>query len=390
MRIADHPLCAALVTLVLVGSTPEPGWARGGGPGGGGFSGGGSHRSAGVGRPGGGFAGPSRGLGHGAYAGGGSHVIRPVSGSHGLAAGYPGHTRGRPGYRTWGPGHDWGYHGAGYSRGGYWGYPGYYGWGLGLGLGVGYGIGYGLSGGYGYYGYPVGGYYGYCGYPVYSYTTYANTYYVNDSPASGTAAPSNVGSANSGTTAPPPPPAARFEPRAPNSDAQAFVDRAETAFHNGEYAVAVQAFRHAAVDDPQNALITLLLGQALFATGQFDEAAGATQAALRQLAREQWGVTVTHYAELYGKPADYTDQLHSLESAIRKHPDDPALRFLAGYHYAYLGFTTEAIDQLNVALKLAPRDEISRQLRQDLQKKHDQPAPPAPLVPGLPAEPKDE
>ena len=77
----------------------------------------------------------------------------------------------------------------------------------------------------------------------------------------------------------------------------------------------------------------------------------------------QWGVVVGHYTELYGKTHDYTDQLRALERATKAKSDDPALHFLTGYQYAYLGFTDRAIEQLDQATRLAPRDEMSKQLR---------------------------
>jgi tetratricopeptide (TPR) repeat protein len=149
------------------------------------------------------------------------------------------------------------------------------------------------------------------------------------------------------------------------------------------------ALRHAAVDDPNNAVVTLLLGQALFATGKLEEAAGATQAAMRQLPKEKWGVVISHYTELYGDTKDYTRQLRALEASLKEKPDDPALRFLAGFHYAYLGFTQQAIDQLDKTLKLAPRDEMARQLRDELRGKLGKSSvpllPPAPEIPKGPA-----
>jgi tetratricopeptide (TPR) repeat protein len=100
-------------------------------------------------------------------------------------------------------------------------------------------------------------------------------------------------------------------------------------------------------------------------------------------------VVISHYTELYGDTKEYTQQLRALEKSVKEKPDDPALRFLAGFHYAYLGFTQQAIDQLDTALKLAPRDEMARQLRDDLRGKHAKtsvpPVPPAPGVPSGPA-----
>jgi tetratricopeptide (TPR) repeat protein len=147
------------------------------------------------------------------------------------------------------------------------------------------------------------------------------------------------------------------------------LEKGEAAFRGGDYAGAVYAWRHAVVDDPQDGVVTMLLGQALFATGRFDEAAGATQAAMHRLPREQWGLIINHYAELYGKSHDYTSQLRALERAIKEKPNDPALRFLAGFHYSHLGFTRQAIDQLDRLISIAPRDEMARQLRDEMRSK---------------------
>jgi tetratricopeptide (TPR) repeat protein len=163
---------------------------------------------------------------------------------------------------------------------------------------------------------------------------------------------------------------------------QDFVEKGETAFKAGNYEGAVYAWRHAAVDDPQNGLLTMMLGQALFATGKYEEAAGATQAAMHHLSKDQWGVVVTHYTQLYGRTQDYTNQLRALEKAMKAKGDDPALRFLTGFQYAYLGFVDQAIDQLDRAIKLAPRDEMAKQLRNEMRAKQMKPAAIPPL-PGL-------
>ncbi len=173
-----------------------------------------------------------------------------------------------------------------------------------------------------------------------------------------------------------------------------FAEKGEAAFKAGNYQGAVYAWRHAVVDDPQNGLLTMMLGQALFATGKFEEAAGATQAAMHHLPKEQWGVVVGHYTELYGKTHDYTEQLRALEKAMKAKSDDPALRFLTGFQYAYLGFADQAIDQLNHAVKLAPHDEMAKQLRDSLRAKLTKPAaiPPLPGIqsgPALKATPRE-
>lgn len=303
----------------------------------------------------------------GSGGGGGGHGGGGGGGAHFGGGGWGG--RGYGGYRGygWGGNRGWGWGG---YRGYGWGYP-YAGYGLGLGLGVGLGYAYG---GYGYGGYGYGGYgypgYGY-GYGSYGYVPYGPVYNAYYSPttnptATAVATPLQV----DGTPA----------KGASSTSAAEFAERGEKAFKEGAYKTATYEFRHAAVDDPHNPLLMMLLGQALFANGEFDEAAGATQAAMRQLPRTDWGIVVTHYKEIYGNSQDYTTQLRALERAIKEKPGDPALRFLAGFHYAYLGFHSQAIDQLEKGIKLAPQDEMAKQLRDETRAKFSKP-PPLPPAP---------
>jgi len=343
MRISS--LCLALVASAMM-SLPQSAFARGGGGGGGGGHGGG-----------------------GGFGGGGGHFG---------GGGWGG--RGYGGYRGygWGGNRGWGWGG---YRGYGWGYPyGGYGLGLGLGLGLGYGM-YGGYGGYGYGGYGYGGYgyggYGGYGYPGYGYGNYG---YVPYGPAyNAYYSPTTNPSANAAVATPMQVDGSPAKGAASTSAAE-FAERGETAFKEGAYKTASYEFRHAAVDDPHNPLLTMLLGQALFANGEFDEAAGATQSAMRQLPKTDWGIVVTHYKEIYGNSQDYTTHLRALEKAIKEKPGDPALRFLAGFHYAYLGFHSQAIDQLERGIKLAPQDEMAKQLRDEMRAKSSKP-PPLPPAP---------
>jgi tetratricopeptide (TPR) repeat protein len=154
----------------------------------------------------------------------------------------------------------------------------------------------------------------------------------------------------------------------PNATAS-FADKGEAAFKSGDYSGAAYAWKHAVVDTPENPVLGLMLSQALFATGKYDEAAGMAQAAMSQLPKDKWGVVVANSRELYGNYQDYTNQLRTLEAAARAKPNDPAMRFLLGYHYAYLGYPQQALDQLNKVLSIAPNDEGTKQLRDELQSK---------------------
>jgi tetratricopeptide (TPR) repeat protein len=176
----------------------------------------------------------------------------------------------------------------------------------------------------------------------------------------------------------------------PAESSHAFAEQGEASFKSGDYKGALYAWRHAIIDDPQNPVMLMMLAQAMFANGNFEEAAGATQAAMQMLPKDKWGVVISNHKELYGNVQDYTDQLRALEKAIKDKPDNPALRFLAGFHYAYLGFPKEAVDQLDKVIKLQPRDEAAKQLRDAMQEKLPKPvtpvAPePSPPGPGIPS-----
>jgi len=252
-------------------------------------------------------------------------------------------------------GHNWTGNRHGHHHGGY---PGY-GYGYGFGGGFLSSLLYGL-GSYGYGGYGT----------AYGTGYYDPTWDPNMLPP-GTDL-SALASAQTGVNAPADGSAAAASSR--------FAEQGEIAFRAGDYKGAVYAWRHAVTDDPQNPLVLMLLGQALFATSHFDEAAGATQAAMQMLPKEHWGVVVKNFRELYGHTVDYTTQIRALEQAEREHPDNAAMRFLAGFHYAYLGYPQEAIDQLDKGLKIVPQDEMAKQLREEMQAKLPQPA--APAAPG--------
>lgn len=280
----------------------------------------------------------------------------------------------------WGRG-PWGY---GYGRRFGYGWPwlGYgFGWRGGLVSSLLYGIGgYGLGGyGYGYGGNGYGGYgvcnnwgYGNWGYGNgYAYDPYGYGYGAYDSSA---VAPTIYAGATQLSTgvnlaAAQTPSLTTESTVATPADAGSFADKGEQAFKAGDYPVAVYSWQHAVVDDGQNPVLTMMLAQALFATGKFDAAAGATQAAMQQLPKDQWGVVAGNYKELYGNTQDYTTQLRALEKSVKEKPDDPATRFLLGFHYAYLGYPHNSVEQLDKVLKVAPADEMAKQLREEMKGK---------------------
>lgn len=212
-----------------------------------------------------------------------------------------------------------------------------------------YGFGfpyYGFGYGYPYYGYGYGYGYPYYGYGYGSYGYNPNAYY-----------------GSYATTAQPAAAAPQTATTSAADNARVFAEKGENDFRAGKYQDAVYAWKHASVDDPQNGVLLMMLSQALFATGEFDQAAGAAQAGMQMLPQEQWGVVVKNFRELYGRPGDYTTQLRALEKQVKDKDDDPATRFLLAYHYGYLGYPSHAVKQLDKTLKLAPNDQMAKKLR---------------------------
>ncbi|MFO0899078.1 MAG: tetratricopeptide repeat protein [Pirellulales bacterium] len=207
--------------------------------------------------------------------------------------------------------------------------------------------------GYGYGGYGYGG--GYYGYPTYSYQTacpdplyynqyadtYAPTYDQTQVAADQAAAPTDANASASGNQ---------------------FADQGETQFRAGQFGDAAQSFRHALVEDPQNGVLVQLLAQSLFASGNYEEAAGAVQQSLMMLPQEQWGVVPSNVQELYSSQTTYDDQIAALEKAVSGSEAKPAERFLLAYQLGFRGQRQAALAQLAQVQKAAPDDQAAQRL----------------------------
>ena len=151
------------------------------------------------------------------------------------------------------------------------------------------------------------------------------------------------------------------DPEAVSSES--FDQQGEYAFRTRDYMAANRDWQHAVVDDPSNGALAMKLALAMFAVGKYREAAGTTQQVLVLLPQEKWGQAVSDYKKLYANPKDYVDQLKSLAKAAADKPNDPALRFLLGFHYGYSGRVADAVRELNKLVQLEPKDQLGRKLR---------------------------
>jgi hypothetical protein len=147
------------------------------------------------------------------------------------------------------------------------------------------------------------------------------------------------------------------------ASSEPFERQGEYAFRARDYMAANRDWQHAVVDDPSNGALAMKLALAMFAVGKYREAAGTTQQVLMLLPQEKWGQAVSDYKKLYANPKDYLDQLKSLARAAADKPNDPALRFLLGFHYGYSGRVADAVRELNKLVQLEPKDQLGRKLR---------------------------
>jgi tetratricopeptide (TPR) repeat protein len=270
----------------------------------------------------------------------------------------------------WGRNNGW----YGYGRRNYWSgyYPYYGGWGFGfplLGWGLGYtglGLGYGGWGGYGY-GYPYYSGYGsgYGNYGNYGYSYPSTSTYLYADAADSSVAPLTQPSTDLAASA---------------TD---FVGLGEDAFRAGQYAEALRDWQHSMVDDPNNGAVVLLMAQAMFALGQYDQAANTTQMAMQMLPESEWGNVVKNYTQLYGNIEDYTNQLRAAEKARDAKPDDGAVRFVLGYHFGFLNYPKQAVRELDKALDIESRDVGAQKLRDIFAKQAGIPARAPAATPGV-------
>jgi hypothetical protein len=148
------------------------------------------------------------------------------------------------------------------------------------------------------------------------------------------------------------------KPPRPEADPQAesarLIALGRAAFAAQEYGRASERFRQAArvarmrapgrLQAPrpgEDPLPHFLLGQALFALGNYREAVEAIQAGLTL--RPEWPTVRFVPLELYGpNPGDWTAHLRRLEDVRLRHPNDPVLLFLNAYELWFDGRKDEA------------------------------------------------
>jgi len=138
-----------------------------------------------------------------------------------------------------------------------------------------------------------------------------------------------------------------------------YYAQAREAFASGDYRNAMRLAGHAAVDDPEDPSIHVLVMLAMFASGDHRGAAMEAHGLAAMGRIPDWDMLL----DFYGNNAEpYANHLRALEKFVGENASDPDGHFLAGFHYMMEGYRDAARDEFLAALKLEPRDELAAQL----------------------------
>jgi len=156
-------------------------------------------------------------------------------------------------------------------------------------------------------------------------------------------------------------------------------DTAREAFQAGDYARALDLVDQALKSMPNDSALHEFRALVLFALKRYDEAAAALYAVLSVGPGWDWTTLISLYAD----PETYTQQLRALEAYCSQNPQSAPARFVLAYHYLTEGHAEAAVRQFQIVSALQPKDRLSAQLIQQLQKT-DQPGSGTDLAQGQP------
>lgn len=246
---------------------------------------------------------------------------------------------------------NWGYHDWNpYFRGSYWGY-GWNGW-------WGYPFWFGYWGGYPFY---WGGYWGdyFCPYGSLYATEYPMAIYypyADDGQYAANYAPSPA-------PVPDNPQSSAEDGEAAANEGLQYYNEARAAFAQGDYRNALRLAGHAGVESPRNPKVHELTLLALFASGDYRDAATEAHAALALGAPSDW----PHLYAYYNNNDRYTEHLRTLEKTVADTPASAPAQFLLGYHYLMTGAKDEAKQHFAQAAKLTPNDKLAQHILKQLE-----------------------
>jgi tetratricopeptide (TPR) repeat protein len=157
--------------------------------------------------------------------------------------------------------------------------------------------------------------------------------------------------------APPEEPAVEPQSEVPPEVTQDF-EAAREAFKGGEYATSLKMIDAAIKGLPGDATLHEFRALVLFAQKKYKDAAAGIYAVLSVGPGMNWDTM----SGLYPNVDTYQQQLRALEAYQRDHPNASDGHFLLAYHYLVMGYTAQAVKQLEYVSKLVPTDKLTPEL----------------------------
>jgi tetratricopeptide (TPR) repeat protein len=191
-------------------------------------------------------------------------------------------------------------------------------------------------------------------------SSYAQNYVPAEEPAATAQAPIQQAPVQQEQPAPVPEsdePAADPGTQAPPEVARSF-EKARAEFKGGDYATALEAIDEAIRGLPGDATLHEFRALVLFAQEKYKDAAKGIYAVLSVGPGMNWETL----SGLYPNGDVYEKQLRALEAYQREHPEASYAHFLLAYHYLAMGYTDQAVKQLEQFSKLAPNDKLAPDL----------------------------
>lgn len=139
---------------------------------------------------------------------------------------------------------------------------------------------------------------------------------------------------------------------------ESLIAESQTAFKQRNYLVALELADKAIAESPGDGALHEYRALVLFALGRYGDAAGVLNPVLASGPGWDWSTMVA----LYDAQETYTDQLQRLEAYTEEKPDAADTHFLLGYHYMVCGHLDLATPQFDLAHKLMPSDNLSKEL----------------------------
>ncbi len=131
-------------------------------------------------------------------------------------------------------------------------------------------------------------------------------------------------------------------------------------FRAADYAGAAESFRRATVQRPDDALVKLAFAQALFAIGNYPDAAFVLRRALEL--DPDWPLSPPAILERYGDPADHAEQMLAVRTFLDYMPDDPSSTLVLATQDFLIGDVEKGRDLLEKLKEMDPEDHAVQRL----------------------------